>query len=677
MQCRIYFLSLLFLMVPLIAMDDPTAAYQKALLENIMMQNLLGVNSLLGHGISPNFYVSRPDGSQYTPIHLALETNNPELVNLILTRADLSLDSSFLCFAASQKPKPRQRIEDQNIFIQNRNKILSSLLDNPSLNLDCKNQYGQTALSLVIETENSDLVNKMLSTGRIESSRIKAALDSVSHLKKESMRRIKDILRSHGAVPKGSKRKAPQPKPTESKSPKIQAEKTSFVASSDLPAKFHQELSQAVMQENIPMVHALLKQGVGSPDPLLINIAITKNNPELIAVLLYYGADPNHALNELMGNFFISPGQNPHNAQANRAQIINFLISNPHIDLNKISGPSAMTPLMIAVSLNDEVVVQKLLETKRIKLNTQNIFGKTALDLIKGNTSKAKELRKLFQDYGMSEGSRKAPPPQMPSPAPAASFKSQSAQGREFGYHPIPQAAKPSGQTIGEVLFKAIEQGDISMLDTLKKAPLDINGINVRYNLTPLAYAAKMNSILTLRKLREFSGININAPNSDGMTPLIVAVSYGSADSVKELLNWPGIAINARDNNNNTALTYALQNPFGSGASIVKLLQAKGAPYSQAIPPAPKQAYVPPPVAKPQEYRPPVSPQAYAALKLSPNASAFEILGIRPSALYDQRRKAWKDKTFEWHPDHNPSPYATEIITLINWAWSKVKDLMP
>ena len=112
------------------------------------------------------------------------------------------------------------------------------------------------------------------------------------------------------------------------------------------------------------------------------------------------------------------------------------------------------------------------------------------------------------------------------------------------------------------------------VLDELKKG-VDINALDDR-GLTPLHYAARSSTDVSVVALLLDRGADVNARSSQGFTPLHTAASGNTKPSVIALLLDRGADIEARDSNGGTPLHHAVIF-FNEDPSVLKLLLDRGA----------------------------------------------------------------------------------------------------
>lgn len=101
----------------------------------------------------------------------------------------------------------------------------------------------------------------------------------------------------------------------------------------------------------------------------------------------------------------------------------------------------------------------------------------------------------------------------------------------------------------------------------------------------------------------------------------------------------------------------SIQNaPVANVAEVIVTIGSNGIPFLRT------NIMIP----KPNDGRPDVPLSVYKALTGKESyASPYEILGTTPGM---DTKKAYREKTLQWHPDKNKSPEAVSAIQLINWA---------
>lgn len=98
-----------------------------------------------------------------------------------------------------------------------------------------------------------------------------------------------------------------------------------------------------------------------------------------------------------------------------------------------------------------------------------------------------------------------------------------------------------------------------------------------------------------------------------------------------------------------------------SGLSLANNVKASEISESEVI-------YKTPGIYKKGQY----GPDVYKALGISPDASAYEVLGIKSKASKKEITKAFRQLALKWHPDKNKSAIAKKVFQLINNAYDSL-----
>ncbi len=441
-----------------------------------------------------------------------------------------------------------------------------------------------------------------------------------------------------------------------------------------------QALLDAITKEDAQLVFAILVRGanpnyvpVGQPKASPLRHAIGKN-PEIVQILLQHGANP--ALDEelLCDTLFrvVEKNEKLYIIRQNKAKMADILIDDPRTNLN-CKDCLGQTPLMWAVEQQNLVLIEKLLNTKKVTINAENNSGITALGLARGKTKHKIAIQELLQKYGAKLGSKQRKPAGMPMPKQAAAPRRQPGTEYQFGFAAKPAAAPygmPAGQpfsmpqqtpktTLEEDLFNAVRDNNSTDLHALLWFA-DVNIIDPKLDYTPLQSAAYLNRASIIPLLLQAATIEPNKVNNRGLTALMIAVGKGSSDAVAALLEDPRVNVNYAPRGI-TALGLALKKNTQPWISIAQMLKDRGA----KMPEEPR-ARMP----MPQIKRPDFAPAVYQALGVGINASPHEILGVGRKAPSEDIRAAYKHLSTQWHPDKNPgNPTAGDVFKLIRWAY--------
>lgn len=239
--------------------------------------------------------------------------------------------------------------------------------------------------------------------------------------------------------------------------------------------------------------------------------------------------------------------------------------------------------------------------------------------------------------------------------------------------NPPLETATVSTPTNAPDLVYIIYSGNIPELQRLINQGLDINAVAlgqiggkpVRYHL--LIWAIIFKQLRVVDWLLNNPSFNPVIFDIKGNTPLMAAINVGSIDVVRRMLRDQRIVknINAENSQKQTALDLAnLKRNTPEGNDIVVLLLQNGAHIGSAETKAPIIA---------PTGRPNVPVQSYAKLGISPDASAFEILGIAPNATQADIQKAYRQLARQWHPDRYKGEFGKETFALIQWAFETLK----
>jgi ankyrin repeat protein len=220
-------------------------------------------------------------------------------------------------------------------------------------------------------------------------------------------------------------------------------------------------------------------------------------------------------------------------AEEGHTTIVEVLLATGQVDINS-NNKFSQTPLSQATALGHEAVVKLLLATGQADINTKEVYGHTPLSLAVENGYEA--VIKLLLATGQAD------------------INSNDA----FGYTPLLRAASKGHEAVVKLLL-ATGQADINSNDA--------------FNYTPLFWAAGKGHEAVVKLLLATGQADINLKDNYGQTPLLRAAAAGHEAVVKLLLATGQADINSKDAFNYTPLFWAAEKGH---EAVVKLLLATG-----------------------------------------------------------------------------------------------------
>ncbi len=121
-------------------------------------------------------------------------------------------------------------------------------------------------------------------------------------------------------------------------------------------------------------------------------------------------------------------------------------------------------------------------------------------------------------------------------------------------------------------LLNAIEDQNITLVDSLVRYGLDPNRDSSIYNITPLMHAVDTSTVAVVKKLIDH-GSNVDVADNFGTTPLIYSIQMNKFDMASVLIK-KSRNINMRDDKGVSALHYAAKT--GNEKLFVEVLQRGG-----------------------------------------------------------------------------------------------------
>ena len=198
--------------------------------------------------------------------------------------------------------------------------------------------------------------------------------------------------------------------------------------------------------------------------------------------------------------------------------VVNFLLNQPKIDVNKTNN-SGMSPLMWAALRGNLNIVVSLLDRPEINVNQSDSLGATALYLAaqNGHLNVVKALLKhpnIDVNLSLKNGS---------SPLYIASFKNYP-------------------HVVDELL---------------KNHKINVNATLSNYNETSLCIATLKGNLEVVNELLKHPKINVNCVDCYGYTPLLIATEYGFTEIVKALIKNQSVDTNHTNQKGESSLTIA------------------------------------------------------------------------------------------------------------------------
>ena len=248
----------------------------------------------------------------------------------------------------------------------------------------------------------------------------------------------------------------------------------------------------------------------------------------------------------------------------NLVEVLKELLSaDPAYDLNLKPDNEGHTLLSLAACRGHRAVVELLIETKNVKVDSVARYNRTALHWasLKGHIKVVKLLLKKGADVNVVAESRQTP--------------LHEASGN--GHVEIVELLLKKGTDINVAnnyrqtpLHLASENRHVEVVKLLLEKWADVNMAD-DYRQTPLHLASENGHVEVVKLLLE-KGADVNAAAEGGQTPLYEASKYGQVGVVKLLLkNWADVNTAAEDGQT------PLHQASGNGhVEVVKLLSGSG-----------------------------------------------------------------------------------------------------
>ncbi|KAK4998542.1 hypothetical protein LTR66_002248 [Elasticomyces elasticus] len=293
-----------------------------------------------------------------------------------------------------------------------------------------------------------------------------------------------------------------------------------------------------------------------------IHLVATLRAPKLLKVLLSTDRNPDLSDGGPCGRTPLS-----YAAERGYEAVVQVLLETGEVDVDS-KDKDGRTPLSYAANYGSEAVVRVLLGTGEINVDLKDKDGRTPLSYAANYGSEA--VVRLLLETGEVDAVSKDIYGRTPISFAASHGKYAVVQllleiggvdadpKDSWSRTSLSYAAKSGYEAIVRLL---LETGEV---DTDSK---DISGI------TPLSYAARNSHKAVVRVLLETGKVDPNSKDILGGTPLLYAAIFGPEAVVRLLLETGKVDINSKDNNGRTPLWWAAS--FAHEA-IVRLLLETG-----------------------------------------------------------------------------------------------------
>ena len=258
--------------------------------------------------------------------------------------------------------------------------------------------------------------------------------------------------------------------------------------------------------------------------------------------------------------------------EADRSELVGFLISVLRINVNLACWEELLTPLHVACLAGSFHAVRQLLALPQIQVNAAASHGLSSLHLACSDEVVEELLRHPDIDVNLMTVVNARSPLDMAAAAggsaivalllqhPAINVNAAGALGislhqaviwkhpkvlRQLLRHPGIQvnALDPSGRT---ALFLACEQASSDLVVELLRHPdTSVNMEAPELGHCTLRFAALRNNPAIVALLLQHPAIDVNATDVQGQSPLYLACSYGNFLVVRAQLRHPDIDVNA------------------------------------------------------------------------------------------------------------------------------------
>lgn len=496
------------------------------------------IRLLLLYGANPRIINKRAENCLYL-------VQNPEIAELII-ESDKSLNEKQInLLKAMYYNRPdivmdiiKQAVDPntQNCngdtpliwAVCNRYKVIIDLLLNlENIDVNIQNLQGNNSLIIACHINNIEIANKLLNKGAQPDIENKKRINPLIHTIYHSNKELARLLLEFGA----------------------DAYKA-IVAIIEFDCK--------------EILKLFIESGVNpnacdeSLNTILMN-AIYKQKHNIINMLLQ-ASDININLKNIMGNTAL------HIAIFYGYTDLAYILINKGADLN-IENVYQETPLLIAVTKNNYIIVEDLIKSKVIDIDHKNINNETSLMIAvkKGYTYIVNILLKAGANTYLLD-------PKGLSALEIAIINDQIT---------VVKLIINSYQN-NENKIKGIIKGLVQATKHNKKDIINIllnlaKELNIRgYYKEEILRAAIRNGDISLIKMLIDYGVNYNIKYKyrHNVTPLMIAILESNQEVIKFILNLPNIEVDAQDNEGHTALILAILN---NKEEIARLLVKYGA----------------------------------------------------------------------------------------------------
>ncbi|MBR1778317.1 MAG: ankyrin repeat domain-containing protein [Alphaproteobacteria bacterium] len=321
-------------------------------------------------------------------------------------------------------------------------------------------------------------------------------------------------------------------------------------------------VSSAVTNKDIRVVKFLLDKGAvayintksGFDERTPLMIASFAQSPEMIELLLQYGADVNAADKN---------GETALMQAVDNPAVVRVLV-NRGADVNTINrnGENALTKALVRMkkyNLPALAETVEILKKTNVNMNVKNKDGVPALSLAFTKPEELKQLLETGADPNLRDNQGRTALMKSTYPVQVKSIELLLKHGAD------PNVTDNKGMTP-----LMIQRGSPEAVALLVNTGAKINA-REKFGRTALFYSVMSNQIKSVKALLE-RGADPNIPDAKGMTPLMVTALNGYAECAELLLQGGAVkTINAKDDKGETALAKA------KNAEIAALLKRYGA----------------------------------------------------------------------------------------------------
>ncbi|KAI9706911.1 MAG: hypothetical protein M1820_004690 [Bogoriella megaspora] len=254
--------------------------------------------------------------------------------------------------------------------------------------------------------------------------------------------------------------------------------------------------------------------------------------------------------------------------------IVELLFETGKVDINREDLEYFKTPLCWAAECGNEMVVDMLLDTSQVVIESHRKHSPFSLAIRHGHTSIAELLYQTGRvDVNKEDGYRQRP----------------LSLAVRTGNNAIVQLLLDTGKVDVNAISKnswrpgfstplslAADAGYLDIVQLLlDTGKVDVNAISKNSwrpgFSTPLSLAADAGHLDVVRLLLSKSGNNIWSKDSDGRTPLLRAAAAGHWDIVQSIFNTVNADIDSRNSSGCTPLSWALE--FGHEPIVLELIR--------------------------------------------------------------------------------------------------------